>query len=672
MALVVSPLISLMKDQVDTLTDCGVPAAMINSTLSSEERWQVAQDVRGGRIKLLYISPERLINERTLDFLKGVELSFVAIDEAHCISSWGHDFRPEYRGLSILKEAFPGIAVHGYTATATEHVRDDIARELHLINPEILVGSFDRPNLVYRVQRRTDRVQQICDVIDRHRGESGIVYCIRRADVEELAADLNRRGYRALPYHAGMEDADRRRNQEAFIQEDIETIVATVAFGMGIDKSNVRYVVHAGAPKSLESYQQESGRAGRDGLDAECWLFHSGGDFLAWRKLQSDLEPEPFEIAMTSLAAMEEFCTGVTCRHKSLVEYFGQDFESENCGACDVCLAELDLVEDSLVIAQKILSCVVRLQQNFGGDYTAQVLAGSREQRILERQHDKLSTWGLLSHENKTNIRAWIEQLVGQGYLQKAGEYRVLQVSPTGRQVLRGEITPRLLKPAKKRKGGSKSAADSKPAAAAWEGVDRGLFEVLRTLRRQKADERSIPAFVVFSDATLRDLARRRPSTPAALREVQGIGDKKGADYGPDFLKAIAEYCESQGVAMDVKSDRHDARPASSEPRTGSSAQAAKQRAWELLGQGRSIAEVASAIGRAESTTFEYLVEQIEVEQIVDVSAWIDDGLYARIREAAAEVGTEKLKPIFERLGGTVGYNEIRIAVACLRNQSAL
>jgi ATP-dependent DNA helicase RecQ len=672
MALVISPLISLMKDQVDALSDCGVPAALINSSLSAEERGRVAQDVRGGRIKLLYISPERLTAERTVEFLKGVELSFVAVDEAHCISSWGHDFRPEYRGLRLLKEAFPGIAVHAYTATATEQVRDDIANELHLKDPAILVGSFDRPNLVYRVQRRADRLRQICDVIDRHRDESGIVYCIRRADVEELTAALNQRGYRALPYHAGMEDADRRRSQEAFIQENVETIVATVAFGMGIDKSNVRYVIHAAAPKSLESYQQESGRAGRDGLEAECWLFHSAGDFQTWRSLQADLEPQAFEIAMTTLAGIEEFCTGVACRHKWLVEYFGQSFESENCGACDVCLSELDLVEDSLVVAQKILSCVVRLQQNFGGDYTAQVLAGSREQRILDRQHDKLSTWGLLAHENKTNVRAWIEQLVGQGYLLKAGEYRLLQITPTGRQVLRGEVHPRLLKPAQKRKDGSKSSSSSssKLALQSWEGVDRRLFDVLRALRRKKADERSIPAFVVFGDATLRELARRRPSTQAALREVHGIGDKKSADYGPEFLEAIVDYCRENSVALDAEGPRVLPPAPPVPPRSTGTPQGAKQKAWEMFAQGRSIAEVAQAIGRAPSTAAEYLAGQVESEQIVDVSAWVDDAVWEQVRGAAAVVGTEKLKPIFERLEGAVPYDQIRIAVAALRNQT--
>ena len=291
LAVVVSPLISLMKDQVDALVDCGVRAACVNSTLTPAEKREIADEIKAERLKLLYLSPERLLTDRTLDFLQQVPLSFIAIDEAHCISEWGHDFRPEYRGLRVLKDRFPNVALHTYTATATPHVRDDIVRELGLREPEVLVGSFDRPNLIYRVRRRSDLLKQIREVIDRHADEPGLIYCIRRTDVEEIAAQLTSLGYQALPYHAGMSDEDRRRNQDAFINDRCRIIVATVAFGMGIDKSNVRYVIHAAAPKSLESYQQESGRVGRDGLEAECWLFHSAGDFQLWRRLQRDLPP---------------------------------------------------------------------------------------------------------------------------------------------------------------------------------------------------------------------------------------------------------------------------------------------------------------------------------------------------------------------------------------------
>ena len=288
LAVIVSPLISLMKDQVDALAENGVPAACVNSTLTQDDKRRVADEIRAGRLKLLYLSPEKLMTERTLQFLRETPLSFFAIDEAHCISDWGHDFRPEYRMLKALKETFPSIGVHAYTATATERVRHDIARELSLKEPEILVGSFDRPNLVYRVARRSDLLGQVREVIDRHPNDSGIIYCIRRADVDSLTANLADAGLSALPYHAGLDDDTRRQNQDDFINDRARIIVATVAFGMGIDKSDVRYVIHAGAPKSLEHYQQESGRAGRDGLEAECCLFYTGADFLTWRKLQAE------------------------------------------------------------------------------------------------------------------------------------------------------------------------------------------------------------------------------------------------------------------------------------------------------------------------------------------------------------------------------------------------
>ena len=547
LAVVVSPLISLMTDQVSALSDCGVPAASLTSATTPEERRAAVSDARAGRLKLLYLSPERLMTDWMLEFLSQVPISCIAIDEAHCISDWGHDFRPEYRMLRRLKETFPGVAVHAYTATATEPVREDIARELQLTDPTILVGSFDRPNLVYRVQSRGDRLKQIKDVIDRHAGSSGIVYCIRRADVDEICAALKQAGISAQPYHAGLSDVARRKNQEAFIKDRAKIIVATVAFGMGIDKSDVRYVVHAGAPKSLEAYQQESGRAGRDGLEAECWLLYSPGDFSTWRRMQAELPETALENAQRVLAGIEGFCTSVGCRHRAILEYFGEEFPSENCQACDICLGEVALAEEPLIVGQKILSCVMRLNQSFGGEYTAQVLVGSREQRILDNGHDRLSTWGILSTHDKRSIRGWIEQLVGQQFLEKHGEYNVLQVTPAGKRLLRGEVTPTLLKaPDKKPKRESKVAKES------WEGVDRGLFDALRALRRAKAEERGIPPFIVFGDATLRDMARRRPSGPQHLLEVHGVGERKSAEYGVEFLQAIADYCRLNDLEHDM------------------------------------------------------------------------------------------------------------------------
>jgi len=547
LTVVVSPLISLMKDQVDSLIECGVSAARIDSSLSTHEQQRVFETLHNKQLKLLYLSPERLVSDGFVEVLKKTGLSFIAIDEAHCVSMWGHDFRPEYRQLGILKQVFPDVTIGAYTATATEQVRNDIAEQLHLDNPEMLIGSFDRPNLVYKVRRRTNKLKQVREVLDRHKGESGIVYSIRRRDVDELSIKLRTKGYNVLPYHAGMEDQDRKKNQEAFINEKVDTIVATIAFGMGIDKSNVRYVVHTGMPKSIEHYQQETGRSGRDGLEAECCLFYSGGDYGTWKSLMSEMEPEAYKIAMIKLNKMYSYCTGGVCRHKAVLRYFGQALEKDNCAACDMCLGELDSIKDALETAQKILSCIVRLGQRFGGGYTAAVLTGSSDKRILDNRHDALSTYGLLSEFSQRTVHDWIEQLEGQGFIEKVGEYNVLNVNEKGWQVLKGNEKPRLLKPAEKPAKVSKVVEDS------WEGVDKGLFEALRKLRTSIARKKGVPAYVVFGDAALRDMARRRPSNYVNLLDVKGVGEKKRRQYGELVLATMKVYCRANSLDMDVE-----------------------------------------------------------------------------------------------------------------------
>ncbi|WP_166819932.1 DNA helicase RecQ [Thalassoroseus pseudoceratinae] len=659
LAVVVSPLISLMKDQVDALRECGVAAACVNSSLSASERMEVASAVRRGEIRVLYVAPERIVQERTKDFLEDSNLSFIAVDEAHCISEWGHDFRPEYRELKGLRERFPDVAFHAYTATATERVRSDIAENLGLKDHELLVGSFDRSNLFYRVERRRNRLLQIQKVLDRHQGESGIIYCISRRDVDELSETLNDLGYKTLPYHAGMDAEERQKNQEAFIQDRTETIVATVAFGMGIDKPNVRYVIHAGMPKALENYQQEAGRAGRDGLEAECCLFYSGSDAQLWRRILNEESAGNIDAAMASLEALDQFCTGVSCRHRSLVTYFGQDWPDEPCNACDVCVGDLDLLDNPLETAQKIVSGVVRLDQRFGGDYVSLHLTGSRDKRILENRHDQPSTYGILQQHDRRAVRDWLEQLVSQGYLEKVGEYRVIHVTAKGRELLRGAASPRLLQ-SRKRKSTAEASAEVRRES--WDGVDRGLFERLRELRKELADERGVPAYIVFGDATLRELARQKPTSIEEIQEVKGVGEKKLRDYGDVFTQHIQAYLKND-------TDPNRTAKAGVSKNTGRKISSASRRAWQFFRDGMTLAEVAETTGRASSTVTGYLCDFLQSEARTDPLPWVDADTFERVRTKATELQTDSSKQLFEALGETVSYDEIRISLTCVANE---
>ncbi|GAA5508864.1 DNA helicase RecQ [Novipirellula caenicola] len=659
MAVVVSPLISLMKDQVDALRACGVAAAFINSSLTQAEKQSVAEQIRAGKTKLLYVAPERLLSSRMLDFLHQTTISFFAIDEAHCISNWGHDFRPEYRGLRVLKEQFPAAAVHAYTATASQPVRDDIVNQLGLENAEVLVGDFDRPNLTYRMLRANGRLQQVVDVIERHRGESGIVYCISRKEVERTAAALNQLGTVALPYHAGMSDEDRKQSQDAFIKETCDVIVATVAFGMGIDKSNVRFVVHAGMPKSIEHYQQESGRAGRDGLESECVLIYSGGDVVTWKKIMQGDAQATAGGALQSLEAINQLCGSPVCRHKALVEYFGQPYPHENCGACDVCLDEIQLVDDPITLSQKILSCVLRVKERFGASHVAKVLVGSTEQRIVQLGHDKLSTHGLLADDGLDAVRMWIDQLVQQSYLQRTGEYQLVSLSESGRRLLHRDGNPRLSVPGKAKRSRSRAVS-----VDSWDGVDRGLFEALRSKRSAIASENNVPAYIVFGDATLRELARVRPTTLEAFGKIKGVGDRKLADFGETFLEPIRAYSETHQLEMDVKTVPA---PLATAPRAVLP-NANSISAFDHFRRGESIEEVAEKLGRAVSTVVGYLQDFLRQEKITDPSPWVDKSTRDSILANLPLVAEGRIKPMFEFFEGKVSYEAIRIVLTCHQN----
>src|SRR5882724_800079 len=550
--IVVSPLISLMKDQVDGLRESGYPAGALYSGMPLDTVRETEAQIAAGRYRLVFVAPERLLTPRFLQLIERLQVRAFAIDEAHCISHWGHDFRPEYRQLAELKTRFPQASVHAYTATATARVRADIAEQLRLRNPAVLVGTFDRPNLMYRIVPRVDAQMQVLQVLRRHPGAAAIVYCISRRDTEAMAEVLQANRLRAAFYHAGMEADERRRTQDAFASEEIDVVAATVAFGMGIDRSDVRCVIHAAMPKSIEHYQQETGRAGRDGLEAECMLLYSAADVLRWESLieKSAVDAkEPAGVIAASrelLDHMRRLCTGVYCRHRKLSEYFGQEYARTNCEACDVCLNEVEGLADATVTAQKILSCIARAGERFGAEHIVDLLLGANTERVRRWRHEELSIYGLLKGTDRKTRTSMLYQLIDDGVLERTADERpVLHLNDASREVLRGKRTVRLLQPKIKVR---KTRFDEK----SWQSVDTGLFETLRNLRREIANQRNVPAYVLFSDATLRDMARLRPSSPSALLGVRGVGERKLADLGERFIDEVKNYCHVNRLPLDV------------------------------------------------------------------------------------------------------------------------
>ncbi len=549
LVLVVSPLIALMDDQVASATEAGLRAAALHNNIPEDERRLTRSRLLRRELQLLYVSPERLVAGDLLGMLRE-QLRLVAVDEAHCVSHWGHDFRPEYRQLAPIFDQFANVPRMGLTATATPQVQDDICAQLGLRRPLRLVGHIDRANLVYRCWPRQNLTSQVLDVVNRHPRDGGIVYAQTRSQVERLAASLVAAGVHAAAYHAGLDASVRQKVQRDFVNERLAVVVATIAFGMGIDRSNVRYVVHANAPKSIEHYQQESGRAGRDGDPAECVLIFSGADLSTHRALahkDGALTPERARVLDRHLRDVGRFAVAPVCRHRLLTEHFGQAYAAERggCGACDVCLGETKELpsEEALVIAQKIISAVWRTGSRYGAGHVVDVLMGRATEKIVRAGHASLSVHGLLKDAGEAALRSWTDQLVVQGLLHitDEGEYPLLMLTDAGRALCKGVGHVRLVQAASAgAKAGRSTRKGGVPAIAAADDADNDLFQRLRALRKLFAEKHHVPPYIVFHDAALHALAAAKPASAAAMLEVAGVGERKVARYGRAFLAVIA------------------------------------------------------------------------------------------------------------------------------------
>ncbi|HIJ90876.1 MAG: DNA helicase RecQ [Desulfobulbaceae bacterium] len=541
--IVVSPLISLMKDQVDALLACGVRAAFYNSSLKSEEARQVLALLHREELDLLYVAPERLMSDGFVERLREIPIALFAIDEAHCISQWGHDFRPEYSKLGQLRRLFPDIPLIALTATAEPHTRKDILERLGLSLSQCYVTGFDRPNIRYTVVAKQKPFAQLTSFLQGRREEAGIVYCLSRKRVEKVTEQLRDAGFSAASYHAGLPAMQRQRVQEDFLRDDVRIIVATVAFGMGIDKSNIRYVVHYDIPKNIESYYQETGRAGRDGLAAEALLLFGYGDIILARSLiENSDNPEQKRIELHKLNTMVGFAEALSCRRQVLLGYFGDRLE-QDCGNCDICLNPPELV-DVTEDARKALSCVFRVDQRFGVGHVIEVLRGSKKERLLQLGHDRLSTYGIGADKSQEYWGSILRHLVQQGYLeQDVGNYSVLKLSESARPLLRGDQTLSMAKP--------RAKAIALPKAVRRKVGDleynQELFDRLRAVRKGLADLGGVPPFVIFSDVSLAEMAAHLPTDNETFLRIHGVGAHKLERYGAEFLAEIQGFCKTTG-----------------------------------------------------------------------------------------------------------------------------
>jgi len=650
LTVVISPLIALMKDQVDGLLADGIPATFINSSLSYNEIEARRRSLSNKETKILYIAPERLVMPEFLLFLQGLKVSLFAVDESHCISEWGHDFRPEYRQLKLLKERFPKVPVMALTATATPVVQEDIIAQLKLSGGKVFKASFNRKNLYYQIKPKDNPYHQLLQYLDIRKKDSGIIYCQSRKTVESLAESLQSAGYRALPYHAGLTAEARTENQERFIREDVEIIVATIAFGMGIDKPNVRYVIHYDLPKSIEGYYQETGRAGRDGLKSDCILFFSYGDKMKIEYFIEQMEDENNrQVAYKQLRELVSYCEGNVCRRRLLLAYFGEKFEEPNCGSCDVCLEPKERF-DGTIAAQKILSCVYRVGERFGINYVVDVLLGSKNQKVAQNQHDTIKTYGVGKEYSKSQWQAFARELIQLGYLKLDGDkYPVLKLNEKSKDVLLRNEKVSLAKP---------EEAPHIFKAEAGEDYDRTLFEQLRVLRKTMADREGVPPYVIFHDTSLKEMSTQYPQNVSDLLMISGMGERKLRRYGDAFLHEIVNYCKLHRIEPEPL--RHN-RPESPVKQLKSST---VQMTLELYKQHLTMHEIAKKRGLALSTIASHLEKLILDGEDISVDSFVDSEKQQHIKQALEELGMQALSPIKEKLGNGYSYEEIRLVRA--------
>ena len=661
LTLVVSPLIALMKDQVDGLGANGVPAGLLNSTLAAQEARQVQDQARQGKIKILYVAPERLALPGFQRFLQSLDVSLIAIDEAHCISEWGHDFRPDYRNLKSLRRDFPGVPVIALTATATEPVREDIINQLGLDKPEIFISSFNRPNLTYTIQPKTEPLGSLLHLLEKHQGGSAIIYRFSRKATEETALELSERGFSALPYHAGLERDLRRETQEKFIRDQVQIVVATIAFGMGIDKPDVRLVVHYDLPKTVEGYYQETGRAGRDGLPSDCVLFYSYGDRSKQEYFISQIEDDDErEKAHNKLDQVLALCDLQTCRRAYLMEYLGESWPQTDCGGCDICLLPREEF-DATEIAQKILSTVIRTGERFGVNYLVDVLRGSANKAVRTRGHHELPVFGISRDVDSDDLKEMVRSLVTNGLLaQNGGDYPTLGVSQRGHKFLKDREKLTLTRP--------KQAAPVRLVAFPGDretAYDTKLFDELAALRLEIATDREVPAYQIFGNKSLQQMAFHMPQNELEFSKISGVGDAKLRDFSERFLEVINGYVEANRQPAAVNRV-----PVSAPKNRVRGISMSIRETKDLVAQGLSFEEVAEQRGISETTIRSHLERFIQEGGQVDLGHLMPpEDRRIKIAAAFKEMGEARLTPVREFLGDDYTWDELAVVRMDMRQQ---